>query len=421
MSHAEILLTIVSGMAVNECSDVCPCLARALTGWSVRLRYPNPEQALVRGEELQRHIDDRPGKLLKLGTALSFLAVGAAEAVCRTVLRRGAAPAGTGTLGLRDAAVDALARRLRGFEELRTLRARDRRRFRSLSARLAELVRCPAPEIDGGAAERLLQAVVTTGNAMIDDRNELGALALTTAAQHHADRFGPRHPAVLPLRFTSARADLQLGRPGQAELLLRALLRDCTEVLGAGHPLVFDTRRNLAWALTGQDRLAEAEHTLRGLLADMSRAAVRPRELRLHARCMLSWVIARAGRLAEAEAGYADVGAEREHLLGSEHPDTLDTRHSLAKVILERDPQRAHAEFRQVAAARRAICGADHPDTLESRKYAALTLVLADPRHPARARRELRPILKWQVKKLGEDHPNTVHTREQLARLKSGR
>ena len=73
MSPEEILVSVIVGLLVNEACDVSPWCAHHLVRWSVRLRYANPERRRIRGDELVALIDERPGKLIKLGTGLGFL------------------------------------------------------------------------------------------------------------------------------------------------------------------------------------------------------------------------------------------------------------------------------------------------------------------------------------------------------------
>jgi DNA-binding transcriptional MerR regulator len=64
---------IVSGLLVNECCDISPWVAVRLIRWASRLRYRGAaERATVRAEELAALIQDRPGNLFKLLTALGF-------------------------------------------------------------------------------------------------------------------------------------------------------------------------------------------------------------------------------------------------------------------------------------------------------------------------------------------------------------
>jgi hypothetical protein len=64
---------IVSGLLVNECCDISPWVAVRLMRWATRLRYRGAtERAKVRAEELAALIQDRPGNLFKLLTAIGF-------------------------------------------------------------------------------------------------------------------------------------------------------------------------------------------------------------------------------------------------------------------------------------------------------------------------------------------------------------
>jgi lipopolysaccharide/colanic/teichoic acid biosynthesis glycosyltransferase len=73
VTRGEVAFAIISGLLVNEVTDICPWLAIRLMRWAAWLRYPYaPERAATRGEELAALINDRPGKLFKLFTALGF-------------------------------------------------------------------------------------------------------------------------------------------------------------------------------------------------------------------------------------------------------------------------------------------------------------------------------------------------------------
>jgi lipopolysaccharide/colanic/teichoic acid biosynthesis glycosyltransferase len=73
VTRGEIAFAIISGLLVNEATDICPWVAVRLVRWAARLRYPDdPERAAIRAVEHARVINDRPGKLFKLFTALGF-------------------------------------------------------------------------------------------------------------------------------------------------------------------------------------------------------------------------------------------------------------------------------------------------------------------------------------------------------------
>lgn len=71
-----VLFTLISGLLINECSDLSPWLAHKLVRWSAHLRYADPAEADDLATELAAWVTDRPGKLLKLLLALGFLASG---------------------------------------------------------------------------------------------------------------------------------------------------------------------------------------------------------------------------------------------------------------------------------------------------------------------------------------------------------
>lgn len=68
----ELLLGIVFGLVVNETCDLSPWLAKRLVRVAVRLKYPEGRRRQIRLVELQSVIDERPGKLFKLITAVAF-------------------------------------------------------------------------------------------------------------------------------------------------------------------------------------------------------------------------------------------------------------------------------------------------------------------------------------------------------------
>jgi hypothetical protein len=74
VTRGEIALAIIFGLLVNEATDLCPWLAVRLVCWAARLRYLHAsDHAAIRSEELAALVNDRPGKLFKLFTALGFV------------------------------------------------------------------------------------------------------------------------------------------------------------------------------------------------------------------------------------------------------------------------------------------------------------------------------------------------------------
>jgi len=69
---AGIVLGIVAGLLANELCEFSPWCARKLVRWSAFRRYADPGRAEMRAEELAAVINNRPGNLFKLITAVGF-------------------------------------------------------------------------------------------------------------------------------------------------------------------------------------------------------------------------------------------------------------------------------------------------------------------------------------------------------------
>jgi len=93
MTLGALAAAVILGLITNEFSDVSPWLGRKLVQWSTRLRYGNSPRAGVRAEELAAVINDRPGKLFKLGTGIGFAAAAMLARVRQLLAPRSAANA----------------------------------------------------------------------------------------------------------------------------------------------------------------------------------------------------------------------------------------------------------------------------------------------------------------------------------------
>ncbi len=76
---AGIVIGVVAALLANEVCEFSPWCARKLVRWSAFRRYADPGRAEMRAEELAALINNRPGNLPKLITAIGF--VGAAVIV----------------------------------------------------------------------------------------------------------------------------------------------------------------------------------------------------------------------------------------------------------------------------------------------------------------------------------------------------
>ena len=94
---AGILLGIVAGLLANELCEFSPWCARKLVRWSAFRQYTDRNRAEMRAQEWTAVIDDRPGNLFKLITALSFAAAAVIVSGRRAVGRESDAGPGSNT------------------------------------------------------------------------------------------------------------------------------------------------------------------------------------------------------------------------------------------------------------------------------------------------------------------------------------
>ncbi|WP_433225565.1 hypothetical protein [Actinomadura formosensis] len=73
MNWTALIVPVVIGLAINEYADFAPWIARKIVRRAARRMYAGKaERAEIRAEEWAAVINERPGKLFKLGTALGY-------------------------------------------------------------------------------------------------------------------------------------------------------------------------------------------------------------------------------------------------------------------------------------------------------------------------------------------------------------
>ncbi|MER5408426.1 serine/threonine-protein kinase [Streptomyces sp. NPDC002769] len=124
--------------------------------------------------------------------------------------------------------------------------------------------------------------------------------------------------------------------------------------------------------------------------------------------------LGRLGRWTEAGEVHRAVAAEREHLLGPDHPDTLASRYEVG-FTLSRTGRAADAlhAYAHVARARERVLGPDHPDTLAARQETAY--VLGQLGRHFEAHQAYTAVLAARERAMGPDHPDTLRCRHNLA------
>jgi serine/threonine protein kinase/tetratricopeptide (TPR) repeat protein len=124
--------------------------------------------------------------------------------------------------------------------------------------------------------------------------------------------------------------------------------------------------------------------------------------------------LGRLGRWTEAGEVHRAVAAEREHVLGPDHPDTLASRYEVG-FTLSRTGRAAEAlrEYVRVAQGRERALGPDHPDTLAARQEMAY--VLGQLGRHFEAHQAYTAVLAARERAMGPDHPDTMRCRHNLA------
>lgn len=125
------------------------------------------------------------------------------------------------------------------------------------------------------------------------------------------------------------------------------------------------------------------------------------------------------GEAGDFQGGIADlkeVLSRQLGVLGVEHPETLDTRNSIAELTARiGDPNDAILQFQEVLDARSKVLGPEHPDTLVTlSNIAALTGRTGDR---LGAIRKFHEILETRLRLFGPNDPSTLITRSNIAAL----
>ncbi|MET8096920.1 tetratricopeptide repeat protein [Streptomyces sp. NPDC005236] len=124
--------------------------------------------------------------------------------------------------------------------------------------------------------------------------------------------------------------------------------------------------------------------------------------------------LGRLGRWTEAGEVHRSVAAERELLLGPDHPDTLASRYEVGFTLSRTgQPAEALGEYARVAQDRERVLGVGHPDTLAARQEMAY--VLGQLGRHFEAHQAYTSVLAARERAMGPDHPDTLRCRHNLA------
>jgi len=170
----------------------------------------------------------------------------------------------------------------------------------------------------------------------------------------------------------------------------------------------------IAYILLDQGQYSSAESILLNALKERERALGPENPDTLETRHYLARAFEEEGKYAEAEAQYRALIKVEEKVLGPEHPDTLRARNNLTAALYDQGKYtEAELECRTVLRLREKVLGPEHPRTLTTRNN--LAVMLSNQGKYAEAEAEERAVMKIQEKVLGPEHPGTLWTRTSLA------
>jgi tetratricopeptide (TPR) repeat protein len=163
-----------------------------------------------------------------------------------------------------------------------------------------------------------------------------------------------------------------------------------------------------------QGQYPEAEKMLRNVIEVRTHVLGSEHPDTLRSRNSLAHALWKGGKYTEAETDFRELIKREEKVIGPEHPDTLFSRHGLAITLdLRGKYAEAEAQFRALIKTEERVLGPEHPQTLRSRMEMAITLY--EQGKSPEAEVQFRALTKAEEKVLGAEHPETLRSRSNLA------
>jgi tetratricopeptide (TPR) repeat protein len=163
-----------------------------------------------------------------------------------------------------------------------------------------------------------------------------------------------------------------------------------------------------------QGQYPEAEKMLRNVIEVRTHVLGSEHPDTLRSRNSLAYALWKGGKYTEAEADFRELIKGEEKVLGPEHPETLFSRHGLATTLdLRAKYAEAEAQFSALIKTEERVLGPEHPQTLRSRMELAITLY--EQGKSPEAEVQFSALTKTEEKVLGAEHPETLRSRSNLA------
>jgi tetratricopeptide (TPR) repeat protein len=273
---------------------------------------------------------------------------------------------------------------------------------------------------------RLRQAIGDTYRAVKE--YDKAQLHLERALALYQKQLGPNHPDALGCKHdlaalyhalakdgrTRKLCGARLANYGRAEKLLREVLNQRTEQLGAADADTLASQHNLALVYYDQMRYDRAEPLLCRVLALREQTLGADHIDTLKTKNNLGMVYYDQGMLDRAEPLWTEVLAKFEKKLGPEDARTLACKGNLADLYRDKENYaRGEQLYREVLAVQKRKLGADHTDTLKNKR--GLAWLYEYQGKYDQEEKLLGEVVKAQEKKLGPEDPDTLENRGYLA------
>jgi serine/threonine protein kinase len=208
----------------------------------------------------------------------------------------------------------------------------------------------------------------------------------------------------------------QLGKPADAEKLMRATTASEERALGANHPTTLTGKHFLAFAVLSEGRYDEADEIERGVLAAMRGSLGAEHAETILAMNLMANIDKERGNLPEAEKLYREAMTTSRRVLGPQSQITLVATSNLASVLRD-EGNRVEAEqmLRELLEIKRRVLGPEHPQTFTVMNN--LAEVLADLGKNEEAEKLFRENVELETRVLGLEHRRTIGSVRSLAFL----
>lgn len=233
-------------------------------------------------------------------------------------------------------------------------------------------------------------------------------------------RFKDRPLIKAELQSSLGNVLAALGRPGQAETLLRAAVHSSSRVVGEEHLVTLRFKNRLGYILHQQGAFNEAEQLYRDALEGRRELLGDQAPDTFSSSNNLGLLLMDRGKYVEAETLLSDALAGRRSKFGGKHTDTLTSINNLAILLMELGRyDEAENLFREALAGRRDILPDNHPSTrLTLNNLASL---LQRRGNYSEAESLFREALLSAQEVLQENHPNILTSKNNLALLLKAR